>query len=279
MQKDYVTKSSGEIAEFSEQKLRTSLTRSGANKELTNEIIAEIEKGLYPGISTEKIYRKAFMILKARKARPATNKYKLKQAIMELGPSGFPFEKYIGEILKTKGYSVQVGQVVQGHCVSHEVDVVAEKSNEIIMIECKFHNNSGHNSDVKTSLYIHSRFRDIEKQLKKSPEYQDKIFKGWIVTNTKFTEDATKFGVCSGLNLLSWDFPEKDNLRELIEGSVLYPITTLSTITEAEKQKLLNMKMVLCSDVPKNKDVLSSLGINQQRVRDILDECNKLCNC
>lgn len=62
---------------------------------------------------------------------------------MELGPSGFPFEKFISEILKFQGFAVQVGVIVEGHCVKHEIDVVAEKGEEHFMIECKFHNTQG----------------------------------------------------------------------------------------------------------------------------------------
>ena len=93
--------------------------------------------------------------------------YKIKQALFELGPSGYPFEMFIGELLKYQGYDVQVGKIVKGLYVKHEVDVIAIKDNRTFMVECKFHSSGSKKSDVKVPLYIDSRFRDIEKQLKK----------------------------------------------------------------------------------------------------------------
>ena len=82
---------------------------------------------------------------------------------MELGPAGYPFERFIGAILEHQGYHVEVGQLVKGYCVRHEVDVIADRDDRRYMVECKFHTRQAHNSDVKVSLYIHSRFNDIRK--------------------------------------------------------------------------------------------------------------------
>ena len=104
-----VTKASGDKIPFIEDKLRNSLIRSGANEKQINEIFNEVSSQLYEGISTKKIYRLAFNKLKDRSKHLAA-RYHLKQGIMELGPSGYPFERFIGEILKQQGYSV--------HCLS-----------------------------------------------------------------------------------------------------------------------------------------------------------------
>ncbi len=148
-----ITKASGDIAEFSEEKLRTSLRRAGADDEQINKISSEIAGKLFKGISTKKIYRIAFGLLKDS-SRHVAAKYHLKTAIMELGPSGYPFEKYISEILRYQGYSTIVGEIVQGKCVQHEIDVIAKIDNKQIMIECKYHNQQGIFCDVKVPLYI-----------------------------------------------------------------------------------------------------------------------------
>jgi ATP cone domain len=158
-----VKKASGMLVPFSASKLRQSLQRSGASPEITENVISEIQSQLYEGMSTKQIYQHAFKLLK-KFSKPQAAKYKLKNAIMELGPTGFPFEKYFAEILRYQGYSVKVGEIVKGHCVNHEIDVIAEKGNMKFMIECKFHNATGINCDVKVPLYIHSRFKDVEKK-------------------------------------------------------------------------------------------------------------------
>ena len=123
-------------------------------------------------------------------------KYRLKNAIMELGPTGYPFEHFVGAILRTQGYKVKVGVLIDGKCVQHEVDVVAEKDNKIIVVECKFHRSAGKKSDVKIPLYIRSRFNDIYDKWSADGTLGDKEYEGWLVTNTHFTTDAEKYGKC-----------------------------------------------------------------------------------
>ncbi len=275
--KAVITKASGEVVPFSSEKLRKSLHRSGASDEAIDHIVAEMEKQLYNGMTTKRIYLDAFKLLKKYSKFHAA-KYKLKQAIMELGPTGFPFEIFISEILIQQGYKVKVGEIVKGHCVNHEIDVIAEKENHKYMIECKFHNQSGINCDVKIPLYIHSRFQDVEKKWVEVPGNSDKFHQGWVVTNTRFTDDAIQYGKCVGLNLLGWDFPEKNSLRMQIDKSGLYPITCLTTLTKTEKQFLLDKKVVLCKDIIKNSFQLSKLNISDVRINNILKEVGQLCN-
>ncbi|MEK7434124.1 MAG: ATP cone domain-containing protein [Cyanobacteriota bacterium] len=273
----FITKASGEKVPFSYSKLKNSLEKSGSNIETIDYVLEEIKKALYDGITTKKIYKKAYSLLKRSKHNPIAARYKLKQAIMELGPSGFPFERYIAEIFKYKGYNVKIGQMMQGNCVKHEVDVVAENNEKLLFIECKYHKDSGYTCNVKIPLYINSRFMDIEKESRKKPENEKKSFEGWLVTNTKFTTDAIQYGNCVGLHLLGWDYPKSYSLRQLVDDSGLYPLTVLSSLTKNEKQILLEMKVVLCQDLIQNPNFLRDSGIDASKFKNILDECNKLC--
>lgn len=272
-----VTKMSGEKAEFDQSKLRNSLERSGANEAVIQQVIDKIGAFLYDGISTKEIYKKAFRLLR-KTSRPTAARYKLKKAIMELGPTGFPFEKFVGAILDHQGYRTQVGVIVKGHCVNHEVDVVAQKEDQHFMVECKFHSDEGRHCDVKIPLYIQSRFIDVEKQWRKSPGHDTKFHQGLIYTNTRFTTDAIQFGACAGLKLVGWNYPKKDSLKEQIDRSGLHPITCLTTLTKAEKQKLLSMDKVLCMDLCNHPNLLNSIGIkNSKKQKNILHEANELC--
>lgn len=157
-------KYSGDVVAFDVDKLINSLGRSQANEELIQQIVAQVEIQIYDGITTKKIYQMAFKVLKG-KSRVSASKYKLKKALMELGPSGFPFEKLGGKLLVHEGYVIKVGVIVQGNYVQHEVDVTAQKDNTHFMRECKYHSGQGGVCNVKIPLYIHSRFLDVEKQL------------------------------------------------------------------------------------------------------------------
>ena len=268
----HITKASGAREPFSETKLRHSLERSGASSTIANAIISSLKDTLYEGMSTKAIYKKAFTMLK-KQALPTAARYHMKSAIMELGPSGFPFEQYVAELLRRKGYVAQTNLVMQGRCVKHEIDILCTKTQFRALIECKYHNSRGIFCDVKTPLYIHSRFDDI-RQVEIRPD--EELNEGWLITNTKFSYDAIQYGSCAGLKLIGWNYPERDNLQQWIEQSGLYPVTCLTTLTRKEKRTIIQHGTVLCSDLLLNKQVLKSTGLAQERINRILDECESL---
>lgn len=276
MKKVKIIKASGEKAIFEVRKLITSLRKAGASEQLALDISNQIKQSLYEGMTTKEIYRKAFSKLR-KKGRPMAARYSLKKAIMELGPSGFPFEKFIAAILKHEGYRVKVGKIIKGFCVQHEVDVIAEKDNQHFMIECKFHSESSRNCNVKIPLYIQSRFLDISKQWEKMSGHTTKFHQGWIATNTRFTTDAIQFGNCSGLYLLGWNHPQKGSLKERIDASGLHPVTCLTTLTKKEKQLLLEQMIVLCKDICEDEKILLNIGLQENRIKKAMAEAKALC--
>lgn len=272
-----IQKSSGKKVKFSLSKLESSLRRSGADDKTVKHIIDTVRDELYKGISTKEIYNRAFALLKKRKSVFAS-KYKLKKAIYELGPTGFPFESFVAAILEYSGYQINTQQIISGKCVSHEVDVVAKKNTDYIVIECKFHSEEGRNCNVKVPLYIHSRYQDILNDFENKKENQIIPNQGWVVTNTRFTKDAIQYGKCVGLYLLSWDYPKENGLKDRIDRLGLYPITVSTLLTNREKQFLLSRDVVLYKQLRGDMFYLDHLGISEKRKQKILDEVNILCN-
>lgn len=270
-----VIKSSGKKVKFSLDKLRSSLRKSGADNETINQIIDKVRDELYTGISTNEIYNRAFALLK-KKGSYLASKYKLKKAIYELGPTGYPFERFISAILKYSGYETQVGEILQGACVTHEIDVIAHKDTTTTIVECKFHSEEGRNCNVKVPLYIASRYRDVKAYWDSKPQ-NTKLNEGWVVTNTRFTLDALQYGKCAGLYLLSWDYPKNDSLRDRIDRLGLFPITVSTLLSSQEKQFLLSRDIVLCKDLIDNVFFLDHLGVSDIRKEKILNEINILC--
>ena len=86
---------------------------------------------------------------------------------------------------------------MQGKCVTHEIDVIAEKDNQLTLIVCKYRNQPGIAVDVKTPLYINSRFEDVLANV--SLKFSGKDFTGWIMTNLRFTKDAITNGNFKGM--------------------------------------------------------------------------------
>lgn len=275
MKKVEIIKANGDKAIFEIDKLIRSLKKSGASHQLSLEIAEVIESGLFDGMTTKEIYRKAFNRLR-KKSRSKAARYKLKNAIMELGPSGFPFEKYVAELLKADGFQTDVGKIVKGQCVSHEIDIVASKNNQHYMCECKFHSKQGRHCDVKIPLYIQSRFKDLENTHKKK-DGSNKFHQGWIFTNTRFTSDAMKYGKCAGLKLISWDYPKRDSMKIRVDRFGIHPITCLTTLTSREKKALLDIEKVLCKDLCNEPESLDKVGIKKIRHHKILEEAHALC--
>ena len=238
-------------------------------------ILEEIRPRLVPGISTKRLYRMAFNLLSQR-SKPLAARYRLKQAIMDLGPSGFPFERFVARILEHDGYRVEVGSIVEGKCVKHEIDVIAQRNEHHFMVECKYHH-PGRVCDVKIPLYIQARFKDVEQQWKLIPGHGTKFHQGWVVTNTRFTGDALQYGQCAGLYLMSWDHPGKESLKDRIDRSGLYPITCLGSLTRMEKQQLLDLGVVLCKEICKEPALLSRAGVRSARSNAVLKEGAELC--
>ncbi|APS39350.1 restriction endonuclease [Salegentibacter sp. T436] len=269
-----IIKASGEKAKFSIDRVAESLRRSGANEELIQKTLEKLKTELYEGITTKEIYNRAFNLLK-KDNKTSASKYKLKTAIYELGPTGFPFEKFIAALLSYSGYKTQTGKIYQGKCVTHEIDVEAKTDSKLILIECKFHN-AGRNCDVKIPLYIDSRFRDI-KNFRSNGENKLTFEEGWVVTNTRFTSDAVKYAKCANLKLLSWDYPKGEGLKDRIDQLGLYPITVSTLLSEREKNFLLSRDVVLCQELINDTFYLDHLGISNPRKKRILEEMRDLC--
>ncbi len=273
----HVKKSTGVIEPFSEAKLSRSLRNSGASEDIIDLILPKIHSTLYEGISTKEIYRKAFMLLH-RQLHALAARYSLKKAIMELGPTGYPFEKYIGELMRYYGFRVEVGRILSGRCVSHEVDVIAWNDRNKYMIECKYHNTAGKVSNVQTPLYIQSRFLDVKSVWETQAENQGKKFQGWVVTNTRFSEDAKTYGKCVGLHLVDWDYPLVGSLKELVENAGLFPVTAITNLTKKQKHELIEKGAVLCADLNENPELLDTIQISPQTKEKIIKEVENLCH-
>jgi hypothetical protein len=272
-----VTKASGDLEPYKESKLRYSLFKAGADKHIIDHITEAVYNELYEGISTKEIYQKAFEKLRGYSKRSA-GRYKLKNAILELGPTGYPFEKFIGELFRHLGYKTQVGIIAEGDCVSHEIDVIAEKDTDQFMIECKFHNRKGLKCNVQVPLYIQSRFLDIQKKWKTKPAGNNTKHRAWLVTNTKFSNDALQYGECMGIKMLSWDYPYEEGLKELIDRVNVHPITCLSSLSKKDKRRLLEIDVILCKQIFEDKQLLKMADIDTRKINRVYKEASAICN-
>ena len=267
-----ITKADGELELFDSSKLDISLTRAGAGETIRKRVIAHVERELKPEMTTEEIYRHAYDILRREETTPVAARYSIKRAVFALGPSGFPFEQFLAEILRAHGWAARTGAALTGRCAPHEVDVLAEKNGRRIGIEAKFHNEPGGKTDIKDALYVHARYED----LKSAPDASSRVNEGWLVTNTRFTRNAIRYAQCSNLTLLGWDYPREHGLVTMIEEARVHPLTCLTTLSEGEKHRLLDNKIVLCKSV-QTGHLLEEYGVKPARIPSVLEEVKRLC--
>ncbi|MFZ1075339.1 MAG: ATP cone domain-containing protein [Minisyncoccia bacterium] len=270
-----ITKADGTTETFDPVRLAHSLERAGAGAHSAERIAGSITQMIVPGISSKEIYSRAFSMLR-REARPVAARYALRRAMLDLGPTGHPFEDFISHLYTAEGWKVETRKIMQGKCVRHEVDFYASHpdNNEYLAAELKYHNDPGYKTDLKTALYVKSRFDDIFNC--DSASSTCTIDRGILVTNTKFTTEAIAYAECSGVELLGWGYPENDNLYVRMVRSKVYPITALTELSQAEKKLLIEHEVIAVDEITRDRSTLDVLHLSPARVGEILAEADGL---
>lgn len=272
-----VVKASGEKEVFDMGKLEASMHNAGAGQKAIKQVLLGIEQWIYNGVTTKQLYSKAFSLLR-KVQRSSATKYRLKKAIYQLGPSGYPFESFIGQIFERLGYQIETGIIVDGHCLSHEMDVIATNNEEQLIMECKYHKDQGKHVGVQVPLYVKSRVDDIIKKREEQEMFSGLNFSRWVVTNTRFSTDAIQFARCSGVKLLAWDFPRGNGLKDLIEQVHIFPITILANLLIKDKRRLLEKGIVSCHQLCEQKEVLEEFQLSNRKKKALLEELEGICS-
>lgn len=265
----YVLKANGEREEFRDEKVLNSIKRAGVPENVQLQVLSEIKGSLFENIPTSVIYNKILDSLGKSPQPYAKAKYSLKQAIMMLGPTGYPFEDFVAKILEADGYKTQTRQILMGHCVNHEIDVLAEKDGRKIIIEAKFHNSLGVRTDLHVALYTKARFDDLK--------LKHNLNEAWIITNTKVTTEAITYAKCRDMKVIGWSYPDGGSLRDLIEKSKLHPITLLTTLSPAQKLMLLENHVVTCKYLKEHQTYLQLLHLSKEQQDQLFAELAFIC--
>jgi Holliday junction resolvase-like predicted endonuclease len=263
-----VIKIDGTKEVYDEEKIRQSASRVGVPKELQEEMLQSIRDRLFDGIHTNEIFAMIKEYLRSSDTPYLALKYNLKDALSQLGPSGYPFEKYVALLLSDIGYHTQTNQILMGRCVPHEVDVLASKDEITYFIEAKFHKNVSQRTDVRVTLYIKSRFEDLKKNWRLGE------CRPWIVTNTRFSTDAIKYGECQNIKLTSWGYPKGEGIMDLIEHTGLHPITILEDLSSSDKLRLLQSGVVSCRQL---KDEANHHLVSKDFLAKVLPQLDAIC--
>jgi len=245
MKSAHVINSRGEKENFSARKLYESAKRAGASPALARKISDTLKKEAYSGIRTSDIFKRVKQLLKKEDFKTAL-KFNLKEGMRKLGPTGFPFEKYIGSVLSSLGFEVKLNLYLPGKCCSYEIDFLARKGKLLYIGECKYRHLKGEKVDSGVALENYARFLDLKggNQFKNETDLRT-----IIVTNAKFTTKAKKYSKCVGTELWGWRYPPKKGLEKIIEERKLYPITILPSLTKELVEVFSLKKKMLAQDV------------------------------
>jgi hypothetical protein len=263
----YVTKADGSRQPFDKQKIINTCLRLQATLEQAQSIADKIEARAYDGIPTKKILQMVFQYMK--KYRPAIGyQIDLKQAIAMLR-SKPDFEIFVAKIFEALGYKVETNLIIQGRCIEHEIDVVARKNEELILVEAKHHVNHHTYSGLDVFLQLNSTLEDLREGYENGKN-SFRFTRAILVCNTKVSEHAKRYALCKGLEFIAWKFPPERGLERIIEEFKLYPITFLRGIEKEEACKLANVGIVAIKQLLDDAEEISrKSGISKTRVLEL----------
>ena len=270
-----IVKAGGESQAFDPRRLVTSLMRAGAGAYAAERIATTITAMVVPGMSSKEVYARAFALLR-KESRPVAARYALRRALLELGPTGHPFEDFVSHLYRTLGWQVETRKMIKGACVTHEVDFYAshEKDDVHLAAELKYHNDPNYKTDLKVALYVKSRFDDIfscDPAVRACP-----VDRGMLVTNTKFTSEAIAYAECAGVELLGWGYPVNNSLFMQMTRAKVYPITALTRLSRAEKNLLVENRVIAVDQIVRDRRLLDPLHLPADQVGEIFAEAEGL---
>lgn len=268
-----IAKADGTTEMFDPVRLAVSLRRAGAGEHTSERIAQIITSTVVQGMSSREIYARAFALLR-KESRPIAARYALRRALLELGPSGHPFEDFVSHLYRSLGWSVETRKIIRGTCVAHEVDFYAShpEQNTYLAAELKYHNDPNYKTDLKIALYVKSRFDDIfscDPAVRACP-----IDRGLLVTNTKFTSEAIAYAECAGVELLGWGYPTNQSLFMLMGRAKVYPITALTRLSRTEKRLLIDSGVIAVDEILHDRRRLDVLRLSPVRIGELLAEAD-----
>lgn len=263
-----IIKSTGEREALNLEKVKRGCERAGASAALCEGVAAEVESRARDGMTTREVYEIVHGLL-SKEHPPTAARFNLREAILKLGPLGYNFEHYVAKVLAAYGYKTELPPILQGACVTHEVDVLATKDSRTAMMECKFRHDIGIYIGIKDTLATWARFLDLVDgaEIGKCPHLDE----CWLVTNSRFSHDSIQYGHCKNMVMLSWDHPRERPLPAWIDDKGLYPITLLPHVDDTVLRKLIEAGFSLLQDLAGAgvDEVVQKSGLS----REITQQC------
>jgi transcriptional regulator NrdR family protein len=270
-----VTKYDGTKQVFNREKIIRTATRMGATRQVAEQIVDEIEKKAYDGISTRKILQMLYTRLKRHKPT-LKHQIDLRRALSLL-KSAPDFEKYIQQLLREHGYHVTPNQIIQGKCVQHEVDAIATKNNKTCFVEVKHHIKY----HTPTGLDIPRIARAVLEDITEGHQLGQNNYKidyAMIVCNTKLSDYAKQYADCRKISHIGWSSPKNQDLQTMIETKKLYPITILKGLNAYTRNQLISNGILTLKQLTQKTltELKHQTGFSKKKLEPILDNARAI---
>ncbi len=262
----YVIKASGEKQEFDKGKIYYTCIRSGVSEKNAKRIADEVEKAVYDGISTREVLKIVLRKLDKLEKTHALS-YVLRDNIAEYF-DGEEFEKYVQKLLNAKGYETQWNVVKKGELVEHQIDIIAQKDWKKYHVECKHHSNAHRFTGLQEVMQTWAAFDDLNKG-------GAELDNAWLVTNTKLSEHAIRYGKGKNLIMTSWNYPAGNDLRSWIANSGLYPVTILK-LDEKTKKELIKNDIISIRELAGIDIEKMHLNIKERALNELISKAKKI---
>lgn len=274
----YVVRMDGLKARFDKSRIIQSCLRAGVDFPVAEKIADIIERKIYDGITTDKIMHFVHSLLKEEK-ESAAYRYDLKRALSELDPAIFEFEWYVTRLLQILGHDAHhsPNPKIRGYCVDHEIDVVINDPEGVILVECKHHFKSRAYTGLDAPMRQWARLEDVMHGFSAKTPGATNAVEGWVITNTKFSDHAKQYASCKGIRLIGWDYPETMGINDLIEKSEAYPLTIFRTLSLEQRKRLLQKNMYTTRCVSRAADVvLKASGLTERAIKTLKEQISLL---
>ncbi|MBI2085008.1 MAG: restriction endonuclease [Candidatus Aenigmarchaeota archaeon] len=231
-----VKKADGSLEKFEGGKILRTCRRAGLSEESSKTVLQHVTQKSYDKIPTNVLMK---IILKEMKKHDtsAFMKFNLRASLAELSPDGIFFEVYMKRLLEEYGYNVKHAQIARGNCSRHEIDLIAEKGNAKIMIECKHHRNQHTFAGLSDAMVTWAAFEDTKEK--------NRFTEAWLVCSTKISEHAIRYGQCKKLVMMGW----ANRLGDMIEDKKFYPVTVIESMRGNSVEKAFNLGVLTVQDV------------------------------
>ena len=263
-----MTKADGSKQLFDKEKVARTCMRMGATPQFAVEVAERVEREAYEGMPTSKVLQLIFRFM--RKSKPGLgNLYDLRKGI-SLMASKPEFEEYVRILLSHYGYEVSSNQVLHGRCGEHEIDAIARRDGVTYLVEAKHHSSYHALTGLDESRIAWAILEDVSEGFQRGLT-DFKIDKAVIVTNTRYSEHAIRYGSCKGIFQFGWNFPLNHGLESIISEKMLYPMSCVKDVAVEDRLKLVDSGIVLIRQLlsEDDRELSRKTGLSLAIVRDI----------